>query len=74
MTLEELAALPELGGIGSREEIMNGKVVRVPYTLPTGALFQKEDDPLSIVDAEGRRWMVGWMNGVRYKCRMRDAP
>ena len=54
MTLEEFNALPEIGSIGYREEIRDGRVVRIPVVHRDGAMFQKDDDPLSIVDAEGR--------------------
>jgi hypothetical protein len=70
MTLEEFNALPEIGSIGYREEIRDGRVVRIPVVHRDGAMFQKDDDPLSIVDAEGRWWMIGWLDGVRCKRRL----
>jgi hypothetical protein len=53
ITQEVLDALPETGGIGRH--------------LPTLALFSKADDPVDVAGADGRRYMVGWAGGIRYK-------
>jgi hypothetical protein len=37
------------------------------YHLPALALFSKADDPVDVTGADGRRYMVGWASGVRYK-------
>ena len=39
----------------------------LPETEAALALFSKADDPLDVVGADGRRYMVGWASGVRYK-------
>jgi len=72
MTHEELDALPETGGFGYREEIRDGIKTRIPVMNPAFALWQKPDEPVSVLDSEGRRWMIGWANGIKYKRRMRD--
>ena len=53
ITQEVLDALPETGGSGRH--------------LPTLALFSKADDPVDVTGADGRRYMVGWAGGIRYK-------
>jgi hypothetical protein len=37
------------------------------YHLPALALFSKADDPVDVASADGRRYMVGWADGIRYK-------
>ena len=37
------------------------------YHLPVLALFSKADDPVDVAGADGRRYMVGWADGIRYK-------
>jgi hypothetical protein len=53
ITQEVLDALPETGGIGRH--------------VPALALFSKADDPVDVTGADGRRYMVGWAGGIRYK-------
>jgi hypothetical protein len=53
ITQEVLDALPETGGIGRH--------------VPALALFSKADDPVDVAGADGRRYMVGWAGGIRYK-------
>jgi len=53
ITQEILDALPETGGIGRH--------------MPALALFSKEHDPVDVTGADGRRYMVGWAGGIRYK-------
>jgi len=53
ITQEALDALPETGGIGRH--------------LPALVLFFKADDPVDVTSANGRRYMVGWAGGIRYK-------
>jgi hypothetical protein len=54
ITQEVLDALPETGGIGQAE-------------LPALVLFSRADDPVDVAGADGRRYMVGWAGGIRYK-------
>lgn len=55
MTIEQevLDALPETGGNGRH--------------LPALALFSKPNDPVDVEGADGRRYMIGWAGGIRYK-------
>jgi hypothetical protein len=53
ITQEALDAFPETGGIGRH--------------LPPLALFSKPDDPVDVTGAHGRRYIVGWAGGIRYK-------
>jgi len=53
ITREVLDALPETGGIGRH--------------LPALTLFSKEHDPVDVTGADGRRYVVGWAGGIRYK-------
>jgi hypothetical protein len=53
ITQEVLDALPETGGLGRH--------------LPALALFSKEHDPVDVTGADGRRYVVGWAGGIRYK-------
>lgn len=71
MTQAELDALPEMGLFGQREEMRDGKLVRVPFLQgPIGVLWTADDEPCMVTDVHGERWRVGWINGVRYKRRM----
>jgi hypothetical protein len=71
MTQDELDALPEDGLFGEREEIRDGKIVRIPVLETVGALYQGENDIMLIEDRHGRFWTTGWAGGVLYKRRMR---
>ena len=53
ITQEVLDALPETGGVGRH--------------LPALVLFSKADDPVDVAGADGRRYMIGWAGGIRYK-------
>jgi hypothetical protein len=53
ITQEVLDALPEIGGTERH--------------LPGLALFSKAEDPVDVTGANGRRYMVGWAGGIRYK-------
>lgn len=53
ITQEVLDALPETGGNGRH--------------LPALVLFSKADDPVDVMGADGRRYLVGWAGGIRYK-------
>jgi hypothetical protein len=53
ITQEVLDALPETGDSGRH--------------VPAIALFSKADDPVDVAGADGRRYMVGWAGGIRYK-------
>jgi len=53
ITQEVLDALPETGDSGCH--------------APAIALFSKADDPADVAGADGRRYMVGWAGGIRYK-------
>ena len=39
----------------------------LPETEAALALFSKADDPVDVAGADGRRYMVGWAGGIRYK-------
>jgi len=54
ITQEILDALPETGGIGQRDS-------------PALAPFSKADDPIDVESGDGKRYMVGWAGGIRYK-------
>lgn len=71
MTQDELDALPEinLGGFRSQLRIIDGQEVIVSIAEPMVVLFNKEHDPLDILDRHGIRYIVGWHNGVRYKSK-----
>jgi hypothetical protein len=53
ITQEVLDALPETGDIGRH--------------LPALTLFSKADDPIDVESGDGRRYLVGWAGGIRYK-------
>ena len=53
ITQEVLDALPETSDSGCH--------------LAALALFSKADDPVDVAGADGRRYMVGWAGGIRYK-------
>ena len=52
ITQEVLDALPETG---------------IGRYVPALVLFSKADDPVDVAGADGRRYMVGWAGGIRYK-------
>ncbi len=68
MTQQELDALPEVGGISQREEIIDGRKVVIPV-IEGGAMFQGLDDGV-VVGNDGQRWMIGQVSGVRSKRRI----
>ena len=67
MTNEELDSIPEMGGFGCREEIRDGKRVRIPVAALAFALF----DPVQYLDRHGHRWLVGTYRSQTYKSRLR---
>lgn len=67
MTQDELDALPECGGIGIREEVIDGRTIKIPFVRESFALYHAPDDPVIVVDRNGTAWSVGWANGVKYK-------
>lgn len=68
MTLDELDAIPEMGGgFGIAEEVIGDRVVRRCQPAPMCALYHGPDDPLMIWDRSGRAWAIGWHEGQRYK-------
>jgi hypothetical protein len=71
ITQAELDALPEDGRFGEREEVIDGKRVRVPVLETVGVLWTPDDEPCMVRDIHGDYWTLGWANGVRYKRRMR---
>lgn len=71
MTQQELDALPEDGTFGSRDEMRDGKLIRIPVLFTVGALWSAPDEPEMVRDNTGDYWRVGWAKGVRYKRRMR---
>lgn len=74
MTQAELDALPDASpSFGIEEvELPDGSIQRRAFMVspPVGALWTSDDEPSSVVDVHGQRWMVGWANGVRYKRRV----
>lgn len=71
MTTVELDALPEDGTFSHEIRVIDGREVSVPVYHSVGALWASEGEPISVLDANGQPWMVGWANGVRYKRRLR---
>jgi hypothetical protein len=75
MTQEELDAIPDASPrFGIREQVIDGKTVRVPY-LEQGpgmgvVLWTEFDEPCMVQDAHGDYWRLGWHKGVLYKQRM----
>lgn len=75
MTEAELDALPDVTpGIAYAENLVDGRLQRVPVSVGVdGALFQKEDDGLVVDRRTGATWLVGWRFGVRVKRRISDG-
>lgn len=72
MTQDELDALPETGVWGAREEVRDGKTVRVPVLDDVGPLWHGDGDDaiISVTDLDGQNWLIGWAaDGKRYKRR-----
>ena len=65
LTFEKLKQLPENGGFEMKEEMRDGKKVRVPYMRPAFAL----GDVGMVADENGLVWIVGKANGIYYKSR-----
>lgn len=65
MTQAELDALPECGGFDAVER--DGKIIPVPR--PNFAFWVGDDETFSVIDNQGRNWMIGWANGKRWKRR-----
>lgn len=74
MTQEELNALPDVTDtIGQREHIVDGQRFVVPVQQrPACALFHGPDDGL-VMDAAGKWWMTGWLEGRRVKREFHGA-
>jgi hypothetical protein len=70
MTQAELEALPIDGDFGQREEIRDGRIVRIAVRQTVGVLWSAEDEPTTVTDIYGQRWRVGWHEGVRYRQRL----
>ncbi len=68
MTNEELDALPEIGGIGQKEVIIDGRHVNIPI-LHGMAIYQGSDE-WYVTDTQGQHWMVGYIEGHRVKRKM----
>lgn len=58
-TAQEFMSLPIGPAFGSTTFERNGEVIRVPYMRPIVAFFVAEDIPISVVDADGERWILG---------------
>lgn len=71
MTQAELDAIPEDGTFSFREEIRDGRRVRIPVLNCVGVLWTEDDEPCMVRDDAGDYWRVGWFNGTQYKRRMR---
>lgn len=74
MTQAELDALPDATPrFGCREEMRDGKLIRIPVMEPgpcPGAFWREDGDPVSVVDVYGQGWMLGrGPDGVLYKRR-----
>ncbi len=64
MTHDELMVIPEWPTqFGYREIERDGLKVRVPVAPMRVAMF----DPAEYLDAQGRGWLVGKVNGVQYR-------
>jgi hypothetical protein len=71
-TQADLDALPETGGdFGQKEIVLDGHRVVVPIPNEGYLLYTRPDEVNSVIDSEGRRWMIGWWDGVRYKRKAR---
>jgi len=73
MTQDELDEIPEQSTPFVRDVVKDGRTVRTYFFGHAGALYQPPgtDEPSSVVDASGQRWILGYCNGVRYKRRIR---
>lgn len=71
-SLEEVMALPEGGGFGIEERIIDGKTVRVPTLRPECAFYVDETTPMTWMDSNGTRWRLGrYLDGEWFKKRGR---
>lgn len=71
MTQSDLDALPDVTPqIGYKETDVDGKKVRVPVALGDQRALWQEPDDGTVISADGRRWMIGRLNGVRVKRQM----
>lgn len=59
VTQAELEALPIDGEFSYREEIHDGKRVRIPVLQTVGALWSEAHEPSYVTDIHGQRWRVG---------------
>ena len=73
MTQKELDAIPENGGISYREEMQQGKRVLIPFMQPCKAMYQSQYVPMMVTDSQGVSWLIGYIDGVLHKSRLRGA-
>ena len=72
MTQAELDAIPEEPtGFGMVEEVIDGKTIRRPVAPNLGVLYHGPDDPISVIDHDGQRWMIGRVDDGRLVKRRR---
>lgn len=67
MTQDELDKLPQMGGWRVVQEIRDGKKVEFIAEGELFALHHPADEDIVVSDYLGRRWMLGWHDGIRYK-------
>lgn len=72
MTHDELQALPDVTPrMNYTEQIVDGRMVKIPtFSTECGALFQQPEDGV-FEDANGKRWLTGWVHGVRVRREFR---
>jgi hypothetical protein len=69
-TAEEIAALPEGGGFGMEERLIDGVLRRVPVAPDVVVIFHEQNDVISYVDQDGTGWKLGrYADGRWFKQR-----
>jgi hypothetical protein len=69
-TVAEIAALPEGGGFGIEERVIDGVLRRVPVAPDLAAIYHDEHDVIGYVDGDGVRWRLGqYRNGQWFRRR-----
>ena len=69
-TAEALLALPEGGGFGSEERVIDGKTWRIPIAPDLVSFFVEPDTVMLARDRDGQRWRLVQYADGRW-CRMR---
>lgn len=69
-TREAFLALPEGGGFGTTERLIDGVLRTIPVMPATVAIYHSETDIISCVDDNGVRWSIGrYADGRWFKRR-----